>query len=418
MAEVINLASRMKKQLPAELFVFLREVGGVTQGQGQKLYLVGGVVRDLLLERNNLDLDLVIEGDAVKLAQELARTKQGKITTHPRFGTAKLQWANWIIDLATARAETYARPGALPAVKPGTIVSDLSRRDFTINAMAAELNPGNFGQLLDPYGGRDDLEHKRIRVLHAKSFVDDATRIWRALRYEQRLDFQLEPSTLKLLKRDTSMLDTISGDRIRHELELIIKEALPEKALRRADEMGVLTKVHPSLRGDRWLVETFALAREDSRPSPPTPLLYLALLAYRLTADETGQLISYLRLPRSSAQTLRDTIALKAKIEELSLPGLAPSFIYFRLHGHGPTALTANSLATDSTTAVEHIELYLNVLRYVHPSLSGEDIKKLGVPAGPKIKEILHKLREAKLDGKVASRKDEEEMVRGYNNPP
>jgi tRNA nucleotidyltransferase (CCA-adding enzyme) len=412
MTEVTNLASRMKKQLPAEVFAFLREAGELTQGQGQNLYLVGGVVRDLLLARNNLDLDLVIEGDAVTLAQELARTRQGKITTHPRFGTAKLQWANWSVDLATARAETYARPGALPAVKPGTIASDLSRRDFTINAMAVELNPGNFGQLLDPHGGRDDLERKYIRVLHTKSFIDDATRIWRALRYEQRLDFHLETATLKLLKRDVAMLDTISGDRIRHELELIITEALPEKALRRADELGILTRLHPSLKGDRWLVETFALAREHSRPLLPAPLLYLTLMAYRLTADETDKLIAYLRLPRSSAQTLRDTIALKAKIDDISVPGLAPSFIYSHLNSHSPTALTANSLATDSTTAAEHIELYLNVLRHVHPSLTGEDIKKLGVPTGPKIKEILHRLREARLDGNVSTRKDEEELVR------
>jgi tRNA nucleotidyltransferase (CCA-adding enzyme) len=414
MPEVINLASRIEKQLPAGLVYFMREAGEVTQRQGQKLYLVGGVIRDLLLERSNLDLDLVVEGDAISLAQELAGTKQGKVTTYPRFGTAKLQWANWSVDLATARAETYDRPGALPTVKPGTIGSDLSRRDFTINAMAVELNPGNFGGLLDPYEGRDDLEHKRIRVLHEKSFIDDATRIWRSLRYEQRLGFHLEPATLKRLKRDIARLDTISGDRIRHELELIIKEALPEKALRRADELGVLTKLHPSLKGDRWLAETFALAREHSLPSPPAPLLYLALLAYRLTADESEQLISYLRLPRAWAQALRDTIAIKANIEELSVPGLAPSLIYSRLHGYGHTALTANSLATDSTTAVEHIELYLNVLRHVKPSLSGEDIKRLGVPSGPRIKEILQMLREARLDGRVSRQKDEEEMVRSW----
>jgi tRNA nucleotidyltransferase (CCA-adding enzyme) len=411
MPKVINLASRIKRRLPAELIEFMRVAGELAQRQDQKLYLVGGVIRDLLLERDNVDLDLVSEGDAINLAQELARMKQGEVTTHPRFGTAKLRWDKWSVDLATARAETYARPGALPAVKPSSINDDLSRRDFTINAMAVHLNPGHFGELLDPHGGRDDIERRLIRVLHEKSFVDDATRIWRALRYEQRLDFILEPATLALLKHDVAMLATISGDRIRHELELILKEPFPEKALHRADELGILSKLHPSLKCDSWLVETLALAREQS-PNPPQALC-LALLFYRLTADETEHLISYLRLARTTAHILRDTGALKAKIGSLAVPGLAPSRIYSLLHGYGSLALTANIIATDSATIAEHIELYLTVLRYVKPAVTGKDLKKLGVPPGPKIKEILSLLFQAKLDGKASSRKEEEEIVRG-----
>ncbi len=414
MPEAINLTGKINGQLPAELVDLLQAAGEVAQRNEQRLYLVGGVVRDLLLERSNLDIDLVIEGDAIKLAQELARIKGGEVATHPRFGTAKLRWDGWSIDLATARAETYSKPGALPTVKPGSDIStDLARRDFTINAMAVELNAGHFGELLDPYGGRDDLEHKLFRVLHEKSFIDDATRIWRALRYEQRLDFKLEPATLNLLKRDTSRLDTISSDRIRHELELMLKEELPEKALRRADELGVLTRLHPSLKSDDWLAEIFAGARKMSLPDVPPLALYISLLAYRLTAEETGQLISYLKLPKSSAQALRETIAIKENIESLSAHGLAPSRIHAILYGYASNALTANSLATDSVIAAEHIELYLNVLRYVKPILTGDNLKSLGIPSGPRIKEILNLLLEAKLDGKVMTRKEEEEMVRG-----
>ena len=240
MTEAINLSAQIQKQLPAELVDFMQQAGEIAAAQGQNLYLVGGVVRDLLLGRANLDLDLVVEGDAIKLAQQLLDIAHGKITTHPRFNTAKIRRDKWSIDLTTARSETYARPGALPKVKPGVLASDLSRRDFTINTMAVELIPSRYGQLVDRHGGRDDLEHKLIRILHEKSFVDDATRIWRALRYEQRLNFQLEPNTLKLLKRDIPMLDTISGDRIRHELELILDEELPEKTIRRAEELKVL----------------------------------------------------------------------------------------------------------------------------------------------------------------------------------
>ena len=411
--KIVNLTSRIEEHLPADLLDFIKKAGEAAQKRQQRLYLVGGVVRDLLLERNNLDLDLVVEGDAIKLAQEMAHSKRAKVTAHSRFGTATLQWAKRSADLATARAETYARPGALPSVNPGTIVDDLARRDFTVNAMAIEVNPGHFGELIDPHGGRQDLKKKFIRVLHDKSFVDDATRIWRAVRYEQRLDFRIEPSTLKLLNRDIDMLSTVSGDRIRHELELVLKEELPEKALQRADELGVLSRLHPSLKGDDWLAETFALARERCLPDEPHPQLYLSMLAYRLPAVETEHLISYLRLPKTTAQVLRDTAAISDKIKELSAPGQAPSQIYGLLHGYSLTALTSSALGSGSATAAEHIELYFNVLRHVNPVLSGEDLKKLGVPQGPKIKEILQLLREARLDGKVDSKEEEEGMVRG-----
>jgi len=417
MSEIINLSHKIEKQLPAELVDFMQVAGEVASRQGQNLYLVGGVVRDLLLEQPNLDLDLVVEGNAIELAQQLARIKQGKITTHPRFNTAKLQWNKWSIDLATARSEIYAKPGALPRVKPGCLSNDLSRRDFTINTMAIEINPSRYGELIDQYGGMDDLEHKLIRILHEKSFIDDATRIWRGLRYEQRLDFQLESNTLQLLKRDLPMLGTISGDRIRHELELILKEKYPEKVLRRAEELGVLAKLHPSLKGNGWLAEKFVEARQLNYPNLPPVGLYLALLAYRLTNEESEHLISRLRLPKPLAQTLRDTISLKTELQSLANPELVPSSIYYLLHHCSLTAIIANSLACDSPVAHQHINLFLTRLRYVKPALNGDDLVRMGIAPGPHIKEILHLLHEARLDGKVTSKKDEEGLVKGWMPP-
>ncbi len=413
MPKVMNLTDRMQEQLPADLLDFIKQAGDAAQQRQQRLYLVGGVVRDLLLERTNFDLDLVVEGDAIKLAQEIAGGNQASVTAHPRFGTAKIKWGRRSADIAAARSETYSHPGALPSVRHGTIADDLARRDFTVNAMAIELNPHHFGELVDLHGGRQDLKKGLIRVLHDKSFTDDATRIWRALRYEARLDFQIESSTLELLNRDISMLKTVSGDRIRHELELILKEELPEKALQRADELRVLSLLHPSLKGDDWLGKTFALAREQCLPDEPHPQLYLALLAYRLTAREMENFISYLKLTRVTSQVLRDAAAIREKLGELDAPGLAPSLIYGLLHGYGLTALMAAELCADSAAA-ENIELYLNVLRHVNPALSGNDLKGLGVPEGPKIKEILQSLREARLDGKISSKREEEEMVRGF----
>jgi tRNA nucleotidyltransferase (CCA-adding enzyme) len=410
--ETINLTSSIKEHLSETLVLFIKNAGDIAEKHQQRLYLVGGTVRDLLLERVNFDIDLVVEGDGVKLAQTIATQLKAKATIHPHFGTAKLSWGNRNVDFVTARAETYARPGALPKVKPGTTKDDLARRDFTINAMAIELNPRHFGELIDPFNGRQDLKKKLVRVLHEKSFIDDATRIWRALRYEQRLDFRIEPATQLLIKRDIVNLETISGDRIRHELELILKEELPEKVLCRAYEMGVLTKLHPNLKGDDWLTETFATARERCGPDMPAPEFYLSLLCYRLTLSDLESLIKYLNFPKATAQILRDTLTIKAKSRELVIPGLAPSKVYKLLHGYHIISYAANVIGADSETAAEHIELYLNVLRHVHPVLGGEDLRKLGVPKGPKIKEVLEQLLKARLDGKISSKKEEEEMVR------
>jgi len=414
MPKITNLASKIEKQLPAELVAFIQRAGKIAASQGQRLYLVGGVVRDLLLGQTNLDLDLVVEGNAIELAQQLAEINQGKITIHPRFNTAKLQWDRWSADLATARSETYAKPGALPTITPGSINDDLFRRDFTINAMAIELNPNHYGELIDRYEGRDDLKHKLIRVRHEKSFTDDATRIWRGLRYEQRLNFQLEPTTLKLLKRDIPMLDTISGDRIRYELECILQEEFPEKVLRRAEELDVLKWLHPSLKGNGWLTKKFEQVRQISSPNPPPVGLYLAILVYPLTNEETEPLISFLRLPKSLAQTLRDTINIKAKLPSLADPKLTPSSIYRLLHGYSLQAVTANSLACDSPMARQHIQLFLDKLRYIKPILTGNDLQKMGIAPGPQIKEILNLLHEARLDGKVTSKHGEVELVEGW----
>lgn len=409
--ESINLARAIEEQLPGEVVTLIRQCGAAAEKHSRRLYLVGGVVRDLLLERLNTDLDMVVEGDAIKLAEEIARNLQAKLTTHPRFGTATVKWSSRSVDLITARSETYSRPGALPHVRPGGIRDDLARRDFTVNAMAVAVNPGKYGALLDPFGGRDDLESQLIRVLHEKSFRDDATRIWRALRFEQRLDFRIEPVTLLLIERDLNMLKTISGDRLRHELELVFKEAEPEKALVRASDLGVLEKLHPSLRADAWLAGKFEAARDACADGAPHPHLYLALLCYRLAPAEAEKLVSFLRLPKAAAEVVRDTVAIKSKIRELDRDGQSPSIIYELLHGRSPVAGEAVDLAADSATVREHIELYLNVLKNVRPALTGDDIRQLGVPRGPRLQALLEELRDARLDGLVDSKQDEQDWI-------
>ena len=434
MSETKNLSSRIKEYLPSELTGFLQAVGAIAAYQGHHLYLVGGVVRDLLLDRSNLDLDLVVEGDALALAQQAASVTQGKLTVYRRFGTARLRWGKWSIDFVRARSETYDRPGALPRVTPGSLSEDLFRRDFTINAMAINLNPGYYGEVIDIYGGRADLEKKYIRVLHEKSFTDDATRIWRALRYEQRLDFQMEVDTRRLLARNIPMLDTISSDRIRHELDLVLKEAQPEKVLLRAKELKVLSRLHPALKAGHTLSARFQRARELISPesrlgselassesrlasvylaSSESRLasVYLALLTYPLTDNEVEDFISVLRVPGRSAKVMRDSQHLKTKLKLLATANLAPSRVYTALQGYAPVALLVSAIATDSTTVSRNIGLFYGWLRYVKPSLTGNCLIQMGVAPGPGVKEFLERLRAARLDGEVTTRQGEREMV-------
>lgn len=411
MPKSINLAASIEKQLPLPLVEFMESAALAASRLGWQLYLVGGTVRDLLLGRTNYDLDMVVEGDALALGKHLAETRKTAITMHSRFGTVKLRWQSWTIDIATARTETYARPGALPEPEPGLLANDLSRRDFTVNAMAVELFSGRWGHLIDLYGGRQDLKAGLIRILHDNSFTDDATRIWRAIRYEQRLDFTIEPGTLRLLKRDIPRLDTISGDRIRHELELALTEPAPEKVLCRASDLRVLAKLSPRLKVNDLLAEKFQAAREYALPETPTLPLYLSILTYSLPEHDIEDLIAFLHLPKTEAQVMQETAALKAEIKLLDKPKLKNSEIFRLLACYGATAIETNIIAAGSSTARKHLHLFLTKLRYVKPYTTGGDLIKLGIPPGPQVKDILQKLLDALLDGRIRSRKGEEKLV-------
>jgi tRNA nucleotidyltransferase (CCA-adding enzyme) len=406
----MNLAKQIQDYLPRDILELIRNISLYASGLGYRLYLVGGVVRDLLLGYPNFDLDLVVEGDALILAQQVAETTEARLVTHPRFGTAKLKHRDFTLDVASARREIYSRPGALPTVSPGTIEDDLFRRDFSINAMAISLLPTDYGELIDPYHGRADLERHVIRILHPRSFIDDATRILRAIRYEQRLRFRLETQTAQLLQRDIPFLDTISGDRIRHELELIFRENQPELVINRLAELGVLAKICPSLKINDWIMEKFQLARKlNSRAE--LPIFYFCLLAYHLDPENNERLILRLNTPARLSRAMRDTLQLKSKLYLLEDTSLKPSDIYDLLHKYDPAAVQVNVLALESSLARSRLELFLNTLRYVKVSLDGEQLQKLGIPPGPKIGKILQILHKAKLNGEVSTKADEEKLV-------
>ena len=410
----MNLAKEIEQHLPSQLLELVKDISRQAAKQGQRVYLVGGIVRDTLLGYPNFDLDLVVEGDAVKLAQQVAKAGGAKLLAHHRFGTAKLKYENFTLDLATARKETYARPGALPAVTFGTLGDDLIRRDFSINAMAVSLVLNDYGELIDPYQGKNDLEQGLIRILHPKSFSDDATRILRGVRYEQRFGFRFEAQTAWLLKRDIPMLNTISGDRIRHELELVFKEKQPELAINRLGELGALPRISPPLTGNGWLAEKFDKARRLKKPAQ-LPSLYFCLLVYSFSEKDVEQFLARLNIPAKLSRAMRDTLRLKTELPHLDKAARKPSEIYYLLREYEPLAIQANAIATDSTMIHRSLQLFLTKLRYVRTSLDGEELKKLGISPTRQMGRILEILHKAKLDGEVSTKEDERKLARSLS---
>jgi tRNA nucleotidyltransferase (CCA-adding enzyme) len=406
-----NLSARISHGLPQRVVALLRRAGEEAAAADSNLYLVGGIVRDLILGRPGKDIDLMAEGDAMELAFKLARDIGSKLTVYRKFGTATFNLNDYRIDMATCRSEIYQQPGALPEVKAGSIKDDLFRRDFSVNAMAVNINPSHFGTLIDLYGGLSDLKAGTIRVLHDRSFQDDATRIMRAVRYEQRLGFQLEPKTEKLLRANLEMLDTISSERLRNELVLWLNEQQPEKILERAGKLGILKKLHPGLSWDHNLAVAFK--RSASLPPAEDRLaLYFCLLAYRL--DEVGlyELLQRLNLTGSKYDLLtHHAMQIKNSKAALMKPGLKNSELYSLLKGHPLAAVQANLYYPNHRLLRSRLGQYLNKLVKIRPHLNGAVLAELKIPEGPLMGRILDALLAARLDGQVKTRVQEEKLA-------
>ena len=406
-----NVADRITKELPKPVISLIRTAGRAAAKSGTAIYMVGGIVRDLLLGRQSKDIDIMAEGDALDIASGMSGTLTSKPVIHKRFGTATFKFNDYRVDFATCRSEIYDAPGSLPKVRPGSIKQDLFRRDFTVNSMAICINQKRFGEFIDLYGGRQDLENKLIRILHENSFVDDATRIMRSVRYEQRLDFKLERKTARLLRRDLDMLDTISGDRLRHEVILWLSEHQPGKILRRAARLGILSKLHPALSWDTNLAKAFRDADRISTGLPPVQL-YLALLVYNLEKKQLGEFLERLNIEGGELDEIaRQTVSLKINQELLDCIPIQPSEIYQKLQHYNIAAILANRLCTPSRDVRINLKLYLDKLRFVRTRLKGKELKAMGVPPDKKMGIILDRLLTAKLDGEVSTKTDEEKLA-------
>ncbi|MBN1146002.1 MAG: CBS domain-containing protein [Anaerolineales bacterium] len=427
----LNLAAKLESALPSDRLALIKAIAAAAHEQRAALYVVGGFVRDLLLERPSLDFDLVVEGDAIALARALSRRHGGRVTSHARFGTAKWHLDEspnggpaseltaaglQAVDLVTARTEFYTYPTALPTVERGSIKLDLHRRDFTINTLALRLDGPHYGELHDYWGGLEDLQSGLVRVLHSLSFIDDPTRILRAVRFEQRFDFKIDDRSLQLLLEARSLIERLSGDRIRHELNHILATAGAPQTLARLHALGLLTPIHPALDWDEWLHERFqalAAAQPDldwELPSAqPGALLYsdlaYALWLIRLSPETARQVTRRLKLSVKLSNIVLSACALWQ-----SRAGLAqgtPSQVAARLESAPAASRYALYLATDDPQLQAALWNYASQWRKVEPGVDGNDLKALGLPPGPVYRRILDRLRDAWLDDEIHSPAEE-----------
>ena len=411
-AAIDNIAGRIEARLSEEQRTLLLAAAESAATRGERAFLVGGVVRDLLLGAGGLDLDVMVEGDAREAARGLAGAVGGRVKTHDRFLTATVSVGAVRIDFATARKERYARPGALPTVRPADLDADLARRDFTVNAMAASLDPQRFGDVIDPHDGRADLDAGLIRILHERSFIDDATRILRACRYAARFGFTLEDGTERLAKVAAGRLRAISGSRIRHEIERTLEEAAPGAAFDLAERLGALAAIHPGFR--LGPATTRALDEADDGGGA----LGFAILGAALSEETAAALAKRLAARAGIRRAMTDAARLASRREALAAPALRTSEVYAALSPYVREAVLACRFTAQGGIMAERIDDFTGRLADVRPVLSGDDVIALGVESGPRVGRMLAGLLRARLDGEVETRQDEIEAVRAWRQEP
>ncbi len=375
----------------------VQRLGQAAADIGVELWLVGGSVRDALLGRPIADLDMTSEQPAGKLAPALARQLGGSVGARSQFGTAKLKVAGWSIDLATTRTERYSRPGALPTVTPGDVQADLGRRDFSINAMAASLYPPRFGNLLDTTGGAHDTQQGIVRALHERSFQDDATRLLRAARYSARLGFIIEPATLSWLNRDICYVQTISGQRLRREIERMLAEPAPARALLTAVQLGALPAIDAGL-GSPEVRDALLQAMRRGLSG----LALLGALVYALPQERVALLCKRIAATRQQTRIARAVARLRANEDRLATAQLG-SEVDAIVGGAPEPAVEAAAAAAASQMASRNLERSLAAAR-ASPLLDGEELMALGVEPGKAVGEMTRQLRHAMMDRVVAGR--------------
>ena len=418
-----SIYSFMKDRLSAPLFSLLQKTGEFAERRHVRVYAVGGFVRDLLLGVPNVDLDLVVEGNGIRFAQAFAQRYKARVTIHERFGTAVVTFADGhTCDVATARTESYDSPAALPTVQRSSITQDVSRRDFTINTMAIRLNAPRFGELVDLHGGRRDLHNKTIRVLHGLSFIEDPTRVFRAIRFEQRLDFQLDRDTAVLMKEAVKMgfLHRLSPSRLSAELLHVLSEREPGKTLARLADFNLLQCIHPRLKWSPGLARLLKAAEKAvewhaglslGRLTSPWVVYGMALMD-PLPQPAVEEILTRLTFPRRQTQSMLWVVQEGTRLLRTLDRTVKPSETFRALCDLPDETLVFLMAKTRSEKVKQNISAQFTTYRRVKPILKGNDLKAMDLNPGPSYNKILNRLLDARLNGEVETETDERRLVR------
>lgn len=423
----INVAGKMEKGLPAKVMSLLKLIGDMAQKKDYAAFVVGGFVRDLLMGVKNFDVDIVIEGDAIDFSREFADGAKASLVIHRKFGTATvvMPWGllkdkRFKVDVATARTEKYERPAALPEVEFSSLRNDLYRRDFTINAMAVALNKNNFGQLIDFLGGKRHLQEGVIAVLHKDSFIDDPTRIFRAVRFEQRFGFRIEKATERLIKTaiKNDMFGKTEKQRIRDELVLMLSEKDPARAIIRMHQLDELRFIHPSIKADKRLIALFKSIRQACQWYSESPLknraldtwlLYLMALFEGLDKRNVRNICDkfvFKRGDRLRILSYKESVGKALKVLSLKSDP-PPSRIYRILNPLSYEVILLVLAGLKDSRARSRVKDFLLKYNKFKIKTTGDDLEKLGFAAGPSMGRALKMILYAKIDGKIKNKKEE-----------
>ncbi len=423
-----NVKKLMEERLEDETMDRLEEIGRLADSLGYHAFLVGGFVRDLLLRIENYDIDIVIEGDGITFATEMGKELGVKVRQHKEFGTAKVTYPDGFkIDIATARLEYYKAPAALPIVEHSSLKLDLHRRDFTINTLAISLNKNTFGQLIDFFGAQRDIKENTIRVLHSLSFVEDPTRVFRAIRFEQRFAFQIGKHTMNLIKNAVEMnfLAKLRGKRLWAELSLILLEENPEKVLRRIQELDLLKFIYPSLAFDKEKERLFGQMDTvykwyellyKGKPCEKVPFLLLGLIGH-LKDDEAFEFCKKMEMTeRLRRRTMENMERIRETLFRLmsGMQTMKKSDVYRLIDPLSQEAKLYIMAKTRVPEIKKAVSNHINYIDSYKPLFTGNDLKRMGVKEGPVYREILEKLRDAKIDLNLKTKEEEMGFVASY----
>ncbi|MFH1594537.1 MAG: CBS domain-containing protein [Candidatus Omnitrophota bacterium] len=428
----MSLSREMKRVLPKKMLNILQSIGRCANNIGYRVFVVGGFVRDMLLGAKNFDIDVVVEGDAILFGRKIADLFNGSFVAFKKFGTSKvvMDWPSGMcktsgsgpkfkMDFATARKESYEKPAALPTVEFSLLKDDMHRRDFTINAMAISLNKGSFGQLIDFFGGERDLENGVIRVLHDGSFIDDPTRIFRAVRFEQRFGFPIDRYTGLLIKNAVKeeMFSKTQNHRISDELVLILREDSPAKAIKRMKELHELRFIHKKLKFTRSTGRLFSKVKSSFYAYDKSPfkkrhvdlwLMYLMALLQNMSLKDTREICDKFAFRRSDKLRLLSAKKNCKKIRRLlAAKRVPPAKVYGLLEPLSLEEILLVRAQTDSRLLHLRIREYFEKHCGVAIRMGGEDLKRMGLEPGPMYKEILTKVLHHKVDGNLRTKREE-----------